>query len=75
LKWAEYVRRRKRQIFIKDLVVNYCKGVMCETLTQWVERENVFGCEINCDDVNWIGLPVESIDRHNCNGEKCSTAA
>jgi hypothetical protein len=48
---------------------------MCETLAQWVDRENVFCCEINCDDVNWIGLPVESIDRHNCNGEKCSVAA
>jgi hypothetical protein len=44
---------------------------MCE----WEERENVFCCEINCDDVNWIGLPVESIDRHNCNEEKCSAAS
>jgi len=75
LQWAEYVRRMKRQIFIKLLVGNNGKGVMCETLAQWVDRENVFCCEINCDDVNWIGLPVESIDRHNCNGEKCSVAA
>jgi hypothetical protein len=62
--------------FLKKMLVgNYCKGVMCETLTRWEERENVFCCEINCDDVNWIGLPVESIDRLNCNGEKHSAAS